>query len=95
MFRDLRTCGVGAESKNAEVFTKEDEERLWTSGTLPVDMPKGLLHAVFFLNGKNFCLRGGIEHRQLKLSQIKRVDDPLSYVYTECASKTVLEDWSS
>ena len=41
----------------------------------------------FYLNGKNFCLRGGVEHRQLKLSQIKRVDDPPSYIYTECASK--------
>ena len=63
VFHDLCTHGVGAESKNAEVFTKEDKERLRTSGTLSVDMPKGLLYAVFFLNGKNFCLRGGIEHR--------------------------------
>ena len=87
VFRDLCTRGVGSESKNAEVFTKEDEECLWTSDTLSVDTSKGLLRAVFFLNGNNFCLCGGIKHRQLKLSQIKRVDDPLSYVYTECASK--------
>ena len=87
LFRDLRARGVGSESKNAEVFSKEEEDQLWTSGTLSVDSPKGLLRAVFYLNGKNFCLRGGVEHRQLKLSQIKRVDDPPSYIYTGCASK--------
>ena len=36
------------------------------------DSPKALFRAVFFLNGQNFCLRGGDEHRRLKLSQIKR-----------------------
>lgn len=41
----------------------------------------------FFLNGKNFCLRGGEEHCQLKLSQLKKFTDPLRYVYTENSSK--------
>lgn len=87
LFRDLRARGVGSESRSAEVFSKEEEDQLWSTGVLSVDTPKGLLRAVFYLNGKNFALRGGVEHRQLKLSQIKRVDDPPSYVYTECASK--------
>ena len=38
--------------------------------------PRGLLNAVFYLNGKNFALRGGMEHRSLKLSQIKRNISP-------------------
>ena len=47
--------------------------------------PLSLLHAVFYYNGKNFCLRGGIEHRELKLSQLRREKD--GYRYTEHASK--------
>ena len=43
--------------------------------------------AVLFLNGRNFCLRGGDEHRRLKLSQIKRHSAPDRYVYTENSSK--------
>ena len=55
--------------------------------------PVGLLNAVFFYNGKNFCLQGGAEHRNLKISQLKRettiVDDKevSCYVYTEFGSK--------
>ncbi len=41
----------------------------------------------FFPNGKNFCLLGGEEHQQLKLSQHKKFTDPLRYAYTENTSK--------
>ena len=51
------------------------------------DSPKALFRAVFFLNGRNFCLRGGDEHRRLKLSQIKRYSAPDRYVNTENSSK--------
>ena len=70
-----------------EVFTNEEEDLLWTSGALSTDTPLGLLRAVFFLNGKNFCLRGGEEHRNLRISQLERVRDPPRYIYTEHASK--------
>ena len=43
--------------------------------------------AQFFINGQNFCLRGGKEHRALKISQIVRHKDPDHYVYTENGSK--------
>ena len=43
LFRYLRARGVGSESKNAEVFSKEEEDQLWTSGMLSVETPKGLL----------------------------------------------------
>ena len=32
----------------------------------------GLLCALFFYNGKKFCLRGGAEQPNLKLSQLQR-----------------------
>ena len=49
--------------------------------------PLGFLQAVFFSNGKSFCLRGGQEHRDLKLSQLKRLSNPDRYIYRENSSK--------
>ena len=89
-FRELRDDGVGSESSTTEALTKEDEEKLWVSKVLDPSNPKGLLNAVFFLNGKNFALRGGTEHRSLKLSQIKKNISPegkIQYTYTENCSK--------
>ena len=60
---------------------------MWSTGVLNVETPKGLLKAVFFHNGKCFCLRGGIEHRNLGLSQLQRFSNPDRYVYKEYASK--------
>ena len=60
---------------------------------LSLDTPEGLLHAVFFYNGKNFCLRGGEEQRGLKFSQLKRSiatvngEPKVYYEYTEHGSK--------
>ena len=39
------------------------------------------------LLGKNFILRGGQEHHDLKLSQLQRLTNPGRYVYTENTSK--------
>ena len=87
VFRKLRVEGVQANSKSTEAFTKKEICQLWDSGTLSTTTPKGLLCAVFFLNGISFCLRGGEEHRNLKLSQIKHEKESPRYVYTELASK--------
>ena len=87
VFRKLCMEGVQSESRSTEAFSKEEIDRLWVSGTLSISTSKGLLRAVFFLNGVNFCLRGGEEHRNLRLSQLKCQDNPPHYVYTELASK--------
>lgn len=79
--------GVGAGSKQTEAFSKNEEDQLWTTGVLGSDNPNSLLRAVFYLNGSNFCLRGGEEQRNLKISQLKRLQNPDRYVYTENASK--------
>ncbi len=47
--------------------------------------PTGLQNAVFYAIGKTFCLRGGQEHRALKLSQLQH--DSNMYVYYENGSK--------
>ncbi len=85
VFRKLRKEGIGSEKKTAKPFSKEEEQELWSSGALGVQDPSSLQRAVFFSNGKNFCLRGGNEHRELKLSQLKR--ETSGYRYTENASK--------
>ena len=95
-YRELHAEGVGTSRKRAEVVTSDEEERLWASGVLSNDTPDGLLAAVFYYNGVNFVLRGGEEHRSLKLSQLefREVPDPdnpnemISCVeYTEHGSK--------
>ena len=83
----LRSEGVGTEVEHASVISTEEEDALWEQGILGYDNPKSLLRAVFYLNGKNFCLRRGSEHRNLKLSQLQRSTNPDQYVYTENGSK--------
>ena len=85
VYRKLRADGVGAQKQSTETFTKEEENQLWACCVLGVDNPTSLLRAVFFNIGKNFCLRGGNEHRNLRLSQLRRTEN--GYTYTENASK--------
>lgn len=87
LFKKLSADGIGADGKHTEGMTVEEESHLWTSKVLDVESPKGLLRAVFFTCGKCFCLRGGMEHRQLSVSQLKRLKNPDRYVYTENSSK--------
>ena len=47
-----------------------------------------LQNAAFYIVGKMFCLRGGTELRNLRPSQISRMNDPNQYVYNEYVSKT-------
>ena len=86
-FRHLHESGIGRKVKNAELISKADENKLWRSGVLVTSTPRSLFNTVFFYNGKNFCLRGGEEHRQLHLSQLKRFSDSDLHVYYENCSK--------
>ena len=58
-------------------------------GVLGISNPTALLNAVFYLNGKVLCLRGGKEHKLLKVAQFSfGYDDGGEYVkYTENGSK--------
>lgn len=58
--------GVRAETKRTPIITKEEENSLWDQGVLGAETPESLLRAVFYYNGKNFCLRGGSKHRNLR-----------------------------
>ena len=72
--------------KHTETISTEEENQLWESGVLDSNTPRGLQNAVFYTIGKVFCLRGGQEHRALKLSQLQRCADD-RYVYYENVSK--------
>ena len=87
VFRSLRVEGVGVQVKHASIITIKEENLLWEQGVLNLSNPLGLLRTVFYSNGKVFYLRGGKEHRCLKLSQFVRHSNPDRYVYTENGSK--------
>ena len=86
-FRQLHETGIGRRVKHEEVVSKEEKDRLWKQNCMGAANPKALVNAVFYLNGKNFCLRGGEEHRNLKLSQLQRLSQPDRWIYHENCSK--------
>ena len=71
LFKRLHSKGIGASLKATAVLSTDDEQKLWDANVLNLETPLGLLRAVFFYKGKNFCLRGGAEQRNLKLSQFQ------------------------
>lgn len=79
LYRQLHVEGVGAEKHSIEPFRKETN----ISGEIL------LLHCYEQFSStvekKNLYLRGGEEHRNLKLSQLKRIQK--GYIYTKIASK--------
>ena len=74
----LHKQGVGANKIQARVVTVSEEEQLWQSGVMGSDTPHTLQNSVFYLCGIYLCLRGGDEHRELKITQfvIQEVDNP-------------------
>ena len=81
LFCDLRTKNIGTSVRHAEPFTKAEEQMLWEKGILDTSTLKSLLNAVFYMNGKNVCLRGDEEHRRLSISQVVREYNPDRYIY--------------
>ena len=64
-FHHLHATGVGRETKHARVLTRDDEDKLWKSGVMGTRTPRALQNAVFYVVGKMFSLRGGVEMRQV------------------------------
>ena len=89
----LHPEGIGCSEKKTVALTNADEEKLWQSAVLNPETPQGLLNCVFFVNDKNFCCTVGVEHRELKLSQLCREvvtvngEATVRYTYTEYGSK--------
>ena len=93
VYKRLHSKGIGVDTKATPLLSKNEEDILWERGILSLDNPTGLFNAVFYYNGKNFCLRGGAEHRNLRVSQLSRKTNIIDgkevscYVYTEYGSK--------
>ena len=47
-YHKLHTMGVETEKRVTEVFDANDEDKLWSSGILDIDIPQGLLNALFW-----------------------------------------------
>ena len=47
IFKRLHRKGIGIETKETAVLSRDDEDTLWDKGVLDLDTPKGLLRAVF------------------------------------------------
>ena len=69
--------GLVLHGNKPRLFQKKRSRLLWESGTLGAHSPLALLNSVFFYNGLYFVLRGGDEHRNLKISQLtfRKVDN--------------------
>lgn len=85
LFRKLRSEGVGSSKNSSEPFSKHEEKLLFDSEVISVKSPEALLKGIFYFNCKGCCLRGGEEHRGLRISQFKKVGT--GYIYTENSSK--------
>ena len=88
----LQSKGLGSIKKQAEVLTRDDEEKLWSKGLLGDTTPQQHLDIVIFYIGLYFALRSGREHRQLRLNpcqiQLVESDGERPYLkYTEDTSK--------
>lgn len=85
--------GIGIDRTHSDIITREMENKLWDKKILGDHNPTVLVRTLLYLNGKNFALRGGEEHRRLRFhpAQITLVQPQLAepYLkYTEDASKT-------
>ena len=90
--RDLTKQGKVAPREKAEPISIDEEERMWSSGTLGEDNPEKLINTVLYLLGVHFGLRAADEHKSLKIDcQFKVLYDEsvgLKYIYyRELSSK--------
>ena len=65
-YHKLDSEDVGVTRRKADIVSCE-EEKLLDSGVFSTDTHNGVLAAIFYYNCMNFILRGGEEHRSLKL----------------------------
>ena len=83
--------GYGSIVKEAEAFTEEQEEKLWTLKLLGDHSAQVLLDTMVFLIGKNFALRSGKEHRSLRFDQLTLVEateaEPEKLVFSSFGEK--------
>ncbi len=53
---------MGSTKRQAEILTREDEDKLWKEGLFGDMTPQQLLDTIIFYNGLYFSLLSGREH---------------------------------
>ena len=62
----LAASGTGAVIRQAQAFTRGQEDLLWRNKILGDYNPRVLVRTILVLNGKHFALRSSAEHRNLR-----------------------------
>lgn len=70
LMKERAEKGLGLHTKQAKVISPEEEDILWEKGLLGDKDGYTLLRTVLYLNGLNFALRSGDEHRGLCHGQL-------------------------
>ena len=63
--------GINQSKKQARPVTHDEDEKLWTLGTLGSENPLQLVHTMVYLCGVHFVVRGHTELRSLTYGQIQ------------------------
>ncbi|CAC5385130.1 unnamed protein product [Mytilus coruscus] len=80
VMKERATEGLGANTrKQADVISVDEETSLYDKGILGVDNPQQLLDTLLYLCGLHFALRGGTEHRRLRLNSNPQIIGPFQY----------------
>ena len=64
----LSSIGIGTNQKQAQAISTEQIDLLWKMKLLGDHSPRVLVRTMVFMNGKNFALRSGQEHRALRFN---------------------------
>ena len=73
--KELKELGLGNHPKTAASLTEDEVGNLWESNVFNTTTPLGLLRVLFFYLSLNFGMRSGQEHRDLRLGDIKLLED--------------------
>lgn len=67
--KEMTASAIGNKRRSADPLTDEDEEKLWSSGTIGLASAQSLSYGVFFYNCKVFGFRAMNEHVNLMVEQ--------------------------
>ena len=88
-FCELWEKGIGTVVKHAPTVLPDKENALWESKAIRDHSPLAFQKAVFYYVGKTYCVRGGQEQRNLKISQFVHSSEPNCYTCVENGSKNL------
>lgn len=72
--QQLKELGHGNKPNASDAVDISDEDKMIEIGAMSRDNPLGLITLIWYMNTRNFGLRGSHEHRQLQWGDIKLVE---------------------